>query len=387
MLNNNIYSKIIPILGFLLGLFLTLSYLILNNYFVNKNIIKQENFENDGEVDKIDKSENIIENEYQYILPQSSHIYMILTTYEYNNKKLYNEELKWYDDYINIENIAPTDYNKGYYFALNNPINIINDEYVNIANINNVELKGPIGIYFSNNDSKDFNLTAFSILLMTKINNIKKTHTLFEILCNTHAEDSLDSHENTQYIPNVISMNLTNISNEYKIDVTIGSQKYNLDNIDQHNIIDTDPILIGLIFDGNKVKIILNKQIYTFDYDNDKKLSLGSNQFILNKNGELDINLYSFVYYKIALNDIELDNYRKFNKYYINGIYKINNERLLIQERLVDKNKSNLLNSKNMENLNTSLDKCINSKNRTKYIYATKKDLNKIDEIIPFYPS
>ena len=54
-------------------------------------------------------------------------------------------------------------------------------------------------------------------------------------------------------------MNLTNISNEYKIDVTIGSQKYNLDNIDQHNIIDTDPILIGLIFDGNKVKSIVDE--------------------------------------------------------------------------------------------------------------------------------
>ena len=40
-----------------------------------------------------------------------------------------------------------------------------------------------------------------------------------------------------------------------------------------------------------------------------------------------------------------------------------------------------------MEDLSTSLDKCINSKNRTKYVYATKKDLNKIDEIIPFYPS
>ena len=71
-MRNNIYSKTIPILGFLLGLFLTLSYLILNNYFVNKNIIKKEKFQNDGEVDKIEEGENIIENEYQYILPQSS---------------------------------------------------------------------------------------------------------------------------------------------------------------------------------------------------------------------------------------------------------------------------------------------------------------------------
>ena len=70
-MRNNIYSKTIPILGFLLGLFLTLSYLILNNYFVNKNIIKKEKFQNDGEVDKIEEGENIIENEYQYILPQS----------------------------------------------------------------------------------------------------------------------------------------------------------------------------------------------------------------------------------------------------------------------------------------------------------------------------
>ena len=86
-------------------------------------------------------------------------------------------------------------------------------------------------------------------------------------------------------------------------------------------------ILIGLTFDGNDVIIIIDNLIKRYNYLERGKLikecdilKMGSGNILINKDGNIDMELYSFSYYNKALNSYELDAYVKYNNYYINNI-------------------------------------------------------------------
>ena len=295
-------------MGFLLGLFLTLSFFSFSNYFIFKNNIKTiEKFSSISKKD-IDASSNIAslkidDNSNKInILPKKSDKFILINTYTNN---LSNNEQKWYDNNIDYSKLLSTDYNDGKYFTYNNTIELKNSLIaggVNGADINKVQLNGPNALYFANNYSQNkYDLSEFSIIFILKIKNISNNIMLFEMLANTSTTSNTDDTDDITYIANCISIYLIiNENKNYDIELTIGNSKFIIPNIDKNLILSIDVNLIGLIFNGTTVTFILNNNTYKFKY-NKSLITLGSSPVIINKEGDLDAILYSFIYYKTAI--------------------------------------------------------------------------------------
>jgi hypothetical protein len=229
------------------------------------------------------------------------------------------------------------------------------------ANVKNIELLGPSALYFANKPEESvqntYEITDFTFLLMVKLNitTVVTNNTLFEILCNTLSlADSGTVHPT--YNSQVISINFGNdATGNVKIEVRIGRdthkhifefQRAVFNNIDM-------PVLITLSYNKttNLVTLIVGSDIRGFTVNNPDAITLGSAPFILNKGGEIDMNIYSMAFYNKELTHTEIDQFKRFNEYHINGISQVVQTSQATASQLAEA-------SSKLKNLETSLSSC-----------------------------
>ena len=291
---------------------------------------------------------------------------MSINTYNKNFQKIYNEKLKWYDEF-NIGNEIPTsDINNRLWFNTDGIINLVNyDNLIPPANLNNIELSGPDGTLFTKN--KDYNLEPFSTFIITKINKLgnKLVHTLFELGLQTNIIDTIETNKadyDKKYEWGIISLimeeeyKFSKNSCTIKIILRFGKKKYEWTNLSNNFLINKN-ILIGLIFDGKNVRLILNDLSKKFVYNKNEEnklaeLKLGSNPLIINKKGTINMELFNFTFYNKELNDVEIDLFLKYNNYYIN---KLNENFLDMKKAIKDLDECVIGNNSKISTLQTEL--------------------------------
>lgn len=310
---NIILSKF---LGFLIGFFILVTIL---SYLKKKNYI--ENFKNESSYNIIesftDNTSSEISTDYS-ILPLLNKKYMCISTFK--NKISLNDQ-KWYDDDVDLTNLNINIPNNNLYFNFNNLLQTIpNDTKQGSSSISikNVTLKGPLAFNFANNDN--FELTNCSIFFTLKINATtpNSNNILFEMLADTNVTS------NGIYMPVSIVINIIdNGNNTSTINITIGNILYtnsDLTNISNKTISDISVNLIGLIISNTDIIFLFNNNIYNFKNTYTDKIILGTNNIIINKNGNIDANLYNFLYYKYTLLITDIPNIKSYNNYYISGL-------------------------------------------------------------------
>ena len=401
--------KLLQFIGFLLGLFLTLSFFSLSNNFTFKNTIKT--------IEKFDSSAPPASSSAPTasssapptsapttsssaptasssapvsslnIMPKNNYKFMLLSTYK--DSAISNSEQKWYENDVNYKNLLSTDYNNGKYFIYNNPIELNNNTItggVNGANINKVQLIGPNALYFANNyNSNNYDLTSFTIIFMLKIKNFTNNVMLFEMLANTSVIDI--NNDEPKYIANSISIYLIIRSdNNYNIEITLGNSKYIILNIDKKLLIGADVNLISLIFDGLNLTFILNNNTYSIKYTNTQLITLGSSPIIINRDGDLNAVLYSFIFYKIALTLEDIVEYKKYNNYYIYGVNYVDNLKNKTDMLLVEATDNSTLKDKHIAELLEQLNKCSNN-NALLMNDTLSSSLNNLHNLFPPLPT
>lgn len=278
--------------------------------------------------------------------PFRNNIIMFISTYY--KDKIEKEKSKWFDEFnVNEdEDELQKDNNNNKWFYTSNHINYsYYDNLKSAAKLINVELKGPISINFTKDP--EYKVTPFSILFMTKINKIEKCKNKKN--CNTLFKLPLASSETDCDDYKAISIVIEEDKNncDLKLITNFGKikgEKGTWQNINKNLILNKN-ILIGLTFDGNDVIIIIDNLIQRYNYLKREELmkecdilKMGSGNILINKDGNIDMELYSFSYYNKALNSYELDAYVKYNNYYINNIdsyIKTNNSKTAsIQDEL-----------------------------------------------------
>ena len=365
--------KIIYLIAFLSGLFLTLSAYILYGQILNIPYTK-EGFQiqnNNPQTQNVSSSENTeekIDIHTALTLPKAEHNFMILTTFN-NANKIKNQELRWYDDKTQMDNILMTDFNKGTYFSLGNVVTYETDKLVRFvegANLHNIQLTGPIAMYFSNSDVSPYELSQFSLLFMMKLHGIKGTNVLFEMLCNTSVVDT--------YIANVICMKLIEIDEKYfQIEVIFGTERFAVPNLEKHLLVNESVNLVALTFSANNIVVRINSTPYIFTYTQNT-ISLGSSPVIVNKNGSLEMVLYSMAYYKKALTASDMTEYIRYNMFYFNGINILLDEK---QKYLNIQTEADSTKTK-IDSMSKLLDKCTVSND-----YINTNDIPKRNTQVP----
>ena len=202
-------------------------------------------------------------------------------------------------------------------------------KFVKSVNVNGIELIGPSALYFANKTEDTlqniFEISEFTFLLMAKFTQPAGTtskNTLFEILCNTlSSSDSASAHPT--YGSQVISINLENPNQaNVNAEVRIGKDTHKQTIAFQSTVFYSDtPVLIALSYNktSGSVKLSVGSEVYSFAITNPDTITLGSAPFILNKGGEINMNIYSMAFYKKALTTAEINQYKQFNNYYIDG--------------------------------------------------------------------
>ena len=304
----------------------------------------------------------------------------------YNNKfpKIYKEKNIWYDEVNNKIDLPGIDEeNNRKWFNTSTPITsdkiIKYEDIISSVNLNNIQLTGPIAIKFSKNNENI--LEPFSIFFISKIKNLGKEinlntyNNLFELPLGTIVDESGlndDSDPNTKYKGGIISLMIKEDSeiNKSTCDLTIririGDKVFDWKGIDSQLIYNRNTLL-GLIYDGNNIKIILDNLVKVFNYkekhDANRKLTYGSTPLIINKkknkDSNIDMELFSFVYYNKIFNDRDIDLYIKYNNYHINKLHTL---------------------KENNKYIKTELDKC-NVENNTKIDHLQNKLINKDKEL------
>ena len=426
--------RFIWILAFLIGLFIILSVIILNNFFINYNNVENFVYDNitnspddntdDNTHDNIDNNNNnendniIINNNKNEIvdkkninnklksnekdlnnkknlcyskfrssnikqnidnfdeIPFKEDIIMSINTYNNFFPKIYNSKLKWYDEY-NYNNDSNEDENNNLWFNINNTIKLIKyDNKISSANLNNVELRGPDSTKFT--DDNDYKLKPFTSLFIMKINELKEKNRLLQI-----GLQSIDTISNKN-VGNFISLNINKIINNKDTEDCKTNLEFILDFAGQknkfnhvytiNNILNRD-LFIAIIFDGKYIKLIIDDidEEYLFKNTNlIDELKLGSNPLIINKNGSLNMELYSFTFYKKILNNIDLDLYIKYNSNNIYRIKELNNKNKKLQEEI---EKSNIENASKLKTLYNELS------NKDKELERVKREYNNLLKI------
>ena len=358
-------SKIIWLISFLIGLFLTFYAIIINNFFKNQSKIK-EYFVNDTEIDdniEIDNAEmpleenkdtidndssmqetdeisNTVENkigekpELCYsnyretnikqkindytIIPFKDDISILINTYNVKNKKIHNTKFKWYNELINNHIYNSDNENNNEWFNISNPVNLIEyTDTINSADLFNVQLSGPPGIKLVKNTN--YILNNMSILSIIKINKLDDNvnYNFIELALQTNINNNKDSDGDNIYSWGVISLQFKNISKcKFNIIIRFGDKKYEWNDLDKRILLNKN-VLFGIIYDGNKIKVVLDYLFKEFIFGN-TLLKIGSNPLVINKYGLINMELFTFVYYNKNLSDIEIDLFIKYNNYYIN---------------------------------------------------------------------
>jgi hypothetical protein len=382
--------RILQFVGFLLGLFLTLSYFSMINNYTFKNTVKNiEKFNNNTSnltTNTSNLSSSNITNNVN-LLPRSKDKFIILSTF--NNNTLSNNEQKWYDNDINFKNFSLTGYNGGNYFTFNNPIELTGSKIkngINGADINKIQLTGPSALYFANNYiNHNYDLTSFTIIFILSIKNIINNVMLFEMLANTSVIDI--KNEDPIYLANSVSIYIILRNNKnFNIELTIADKKYVIEDIDSKIILGTDIALISLIFDGTNITFIINNNTYTIKYTNKMPIKLGSSEIIINRDGDLNGILYSFIYYKGALTMDEIVSYKKYNFSYIYGVnyvYELQNK---TNELLIEATYKANEKDKHIASLLEKLNDCSNNNNLL-INNTLLTSLNNVEKLFPKLPT
>ena len=313
---------LIKLFGFLIGLFITL--FIIDYYDIQKK--KIETFETKPVIplenkQTIEPTSAPINNEASFI-PYKSFKYMCINTY-FDITKINNSLFRWFECELDNKLINNININENHYFTFDKNINFkpntINENGSKGADINGIELRGPKSFYFANNiDTTELN--EFTILMTIKIKDITaKDNILFELAGNTE----IINKDKPEYLISIVNVNIRiNSNNNYDFIITIGDSIYSgiIDNIEKTTLKNNDFIVIGLIYTSTEISFLINKKLYKYKTKDNFKVKLGSIPLIINKNGLLNMSIYSFVYYKspIPINEYLL--YLKHNYYYLSGL-------------------------------------------------------------------
>jgi len=312
---------LIKLFGFLLGLFITL--FIIDYYDIRRK--KIETFETKPiiptEKEKTPKEIPVNQNDASFI-PYKSFKYMCINTF-FDITKIDNNFNRWYECDLDKKLIKTITTNENHYFTYDKIINVkqntINNNGSFGADINGVELRGPKSFYFANNiDTNE--LTEFTILMSIKIKDITATNNIiFELAGNTETINN----DKPKYLISMVNINIRiNKENNYDFIITIGDSIYSgaIDNIEKATLKNNDFIVIGLIYTNTEINFMINKQIYKYKTKETFKVKLGSSPLIINKQGLMNIHLYSFIFYKTSLPSNEYLLFLKHNYYYLSGL-------------------------------------------------------------------
>jgi hypothetical protein len=315
---------LIKLFGFLVGLFITL--FIIDYYDIRRKNI--ETFETKPIIPtekQITPKENPVNQNNDSLIPYKSFKYMCINTF-FDITKIDNNFNRWYECDLDKNLIKTLKTNENHYFTYDKIINVkqntINNTGSYGADINGVELKGPKSFYFANNiDTNE--LTEFTILMSIKIKDITaKNNIIFELAGNTESINN----DKPKYLISMVNINISiNKNNNYDFIITIGDSIYsgNIDNIEKATLKNNDFIVIGLIYTNTEISFMINKQIYKYKTKDTFKVKLGSTPLIINKQGLMNIHLYSFVFYKTPLPSNEYLLFLKHNYYYLSGLNNI----------------------------------------------------------------
>jgi len=248
--------------------------------------------------------------------PFKENLLMSISTFKNN---IVNEELKWYD-HNNFKNERLTDSvdNDRLWFEYSNPIELVN--YSNIsktANLNNIQLEGPKSSSFSNSN---INLGNFSAIFSLKINNIRESllNCLFELYLQPSASYGDKITKSESVISILLKNNNTDCSTGFDLILYFGKERYYWTNISK-NILNKNSVII-LTYDVStkKIDLYIDNLYKTFNYSG-VNLKLGSEKMIINKMGNIDMELTQFIYYNkyFTINDVDI--YNQVYNYYLNN--------------------------------------------------------------------
>jgi|688.fasta_scaffold02392_17 hypothetical protein len=318
---------LIKLLGFLIGLFITLFII---DYYDNKRKTIETFQTTPPIIPSISSNVNqpntqVINNEASFI-PYKSFKYMCINTYNDIDTYINNTLFRWFECDLDKKLINNININENHYFTFDKMINMkkntISENGSYGADINGIELRGPKSFYFANNIETN-ELNEFSILMTIKIKDINaKDNILFELTGNTQEINK----DKPQYFISMVNVNIRiNKNNNYDFIITIGDSIYSgtIDNIEKTTLQNNDFIVIGLVYTSTDIKLMINKQVYSYKTKDNFKVKLGSTPIIINKNGLMNIVLYNFVYYKSAIPSNEYLLYLKHNYYYLSGLNKV----------------------------------------------------------------
>ena len=146
------------------------------------------------------------------------------------------------------------------------------------------------------------------------------------LLNNYHYYDNLDILSNKAKEQK--SYKLSYSEKLYTIEIIIDDSIYNINNINMEKIKD-DIIFLGLIMNIDDVEFHLNNFKYEFKRKSASEIKISKHPFIINKNKNCDIVLYSFAYFNDAISKKELNEFKLYNKYKLHGVDNINNDTIV----------------------------------------------------------
>lgn len=274
--------------------------------------------------------------------PFKNNILMSISTFKNN---IVNEELKWYD-HNNFKNERLTDSidNNRLWFEYSSPIELAN--YSNIsktAKLNNIQLEGPKSSSFSNSN---IDLGNFSAIFSLKINNIREN--LLNCLFELYLQPSASYGDKTTKSESVISILLKNNNKDclsgFDLILYFGKERYYWTNISKNILNKNSVIILTYNVSGKKIDIYIDNLYKSFNYT-EGNLKLGSERMIINKMGNIDMELTQFIYYNkyFTINDVDI--YNQVYNYYLNNknvpfthrnteIENLQNTNITLQDRI-----------------------------------------------------
>lgn len=349
-------NKIVYYIAILFALFITVSWYLLSKMTpktqefnkTNFDNTIQENFEN---TESSDIEENIPE------LPQKNNKFMMITTFD-EASSISNNDLKWYENFLDRNSYLIIDNNTNFYFTQNNPIENVKDTVINNAigaDLNKITLKGPTALHFSN-DFKNNSISEFTILFMMKISEITQYSTIYEMICNTTSFNQ--DNTSIQYVPHTVSINILKSSDDkVNLDLYYGKTVFSIPDIPIDVIISDNILLLSMSYKNKTIKVNIGNNEYTQEVEEVEDISLGSLPVIINKNGSLNMILYTFAYYKKELSKDEISNFKQYVHYYLTGMDKLDKQRKEYEEELAKQKAEK-------EKTVIQVEKCINTKSK-----------------------
>lgn len=394
-------QTIIKVLGFLIGFFITLfliSYVNLQKKKLEKFELKTPTKEAYMNSQSTSKQPTEIK-----VLPYKSYRYMHISTYN-DTSKISNSQGRWYENDLKTSSYEPK-YNIYHYFTYDKTINLkpntISKNGAYGADINTIQLNGPKSFYYANNyDTNELN--EFSMVMSCKIKSFHSSNNIiFEMTGNTESLKRTDNgNEIITYVPSVINVNIQpTVTGNYNFILTVGNVEYkgNINNIDKSLIINTDLLMLGLIYTNSEITFLINKQTFKYPTTKNFTLTLGSRPVTINKEGRINMELYNFIYYKTILPVDEYLNIYTYNFYYLSGVNEVIRKSTEAITTVVENKKETELKckeeakeveakkiTKRLDELENSIDKYLSHRNYYKDGDKYKKDKEDDNEIKPF---